>query len=128
MEVSFEIRVALPTGKQREIIGRIIGDLERFVSRNPQYRPNDVAVVMTTGLLQQISPVGCNLSHEARIMDHRVRIMDGDGLEWYITAIHGCMSLCLLSLLALSRENLKTYKKFELYGEQVELSAFGDMF
>lgn len=38
------------------------------------------------------------------------------------------MSLCLLSLLALSRENLKTYKKFELYGEQVELSAFGDMF
>ena len=89
MEVSFEIRVALPTGKQREIIGRIIGDLERFVSRNPQYRPNDVAVVMTTGLLQQISPVGCNLSHEARIMDHRVRIMDGDGLEWYITAIHG---------------------------------------
>ena len=89
MEERFEIRVALPTPKQREIIGRITYDLRQYLTQNPKCRRDDVAIVMTTGLLQQLAPAGFNLDAEARLWGHRVRTMDGSGLEWYITAIHG---------------------------------------
>lgn len=64
-----------------------------------------------------------------RVLSHFLGCHCCSYLHLHVNSVsRNCMSLCLLSLLALSRENLKTYKKFELYGEQVELSAFGDMF
>jgi len=89
MEINYKMRVALPTPKQKEIISRITYDLRQHLTQNPKCRRDDVAVVMTTGLLQQLAPAGFNLDAEARLWGHRVRTMDGGGLEWYITAIHG---------------------------------------
>lgn len=89
MEKRFEIRVALPTPKQREIIGSIGHDLSQHLTQNPKCRRDDVAIVMTTGLLKELAPAGFNLDAEARLWGHLIRTMDGSGLEWYITAIHG---------------------------------------
>lgn len=81
--------IEIPTRKQREIISRILKDLDDFMRQNPQRRREDVAVIMTKYLFYKLGGVTPAPGEVTRFCGHPVRIMDGAGLEWFITAIRG---------------------------------------
>ena len=66
-------------------------DLER---ENPRRRREDVVVIMTRSLYERLNLeiFGCRhlpAGAVAMIADAEIRIMEGTGEEWYITAAHG---------------------------------------
>lgn len=88
-EITIYRYIDIPTRKQREIILRIFKDLDDFIKQNPRRRREDVAVIMTKDLFRKLGGVTPAPGEVTRFCGHPVRIMDGAGLEWFITAIRG---------------------------------------
>ena len=67
--------------------------LEKLIAENPKRKREDIAVIMTRPLFERLNLeiFGSPVKHDAKVYlcESEVRVMEGTGEEWYITAAHG---------------------------------------
>ena len=67
--------------------------LEKLIAENTKRKREDIAVIMTRPLFERLNLeiFGSPVKHDAKVYlcESEVRVMEGTGEEWYITAAHG---------------------------------------